>query len=304
MSHLDRTRRFYRDSPYSLVRNDRQTSIPDRHWTDVVFDEALRQMEKFHKKGRPFFLNIWPDAPHTPYEPTPEPFMSWYKGKVTGDKLLYRSMVSHLDAGVGRILTKLRELGIADNTLVVFISDNGPSHQGSPGPWTGGKADLHEGGIRVPFLASWPGRVRAGAVSDGLAHGNDLLPTFCSAAGVKVPGRLAVDGCDLLPLLEGGPPPPRGTVFWQMDLYTWYPQPGKKPTPYATEVVRHGDWKLMARNGRAVGLFNLAVDPGERTNVLERELEVARELTAELHDWLRAMKRSRLPKLESPVAEE
>jgi len=285
---LLKARRMYRDSGKYLVRNDEPAPPTDRHWTDYKVDESLELIERYHREGRPFFLNLWYDAPHTPYEPAPEPYLSIYRGRAEGDDLLYRSMVSHLDAGVGRIVARLDELGIAKNTFILFTSDNGPSFQGSPGPWKGGKADLHEGGIRVPMIASWPGRIPAGTQCDSFGQTNDLLPTFCEAAGVRLPENMDLDGLSLLPqLTRKAPPPERGTVFWQLDLYEWYPQPGQKPQPYATEVARRGRWKLLARNGVPGELVDLEADPREQRNLLEDQPRVQKELTARLNRWLK-----------------
>lgn len=286
-------RRLYRDTGKYMVRNDRPAESTDRHWEDFKIDESLDLIESCHRQGRPFYLNLWLDAPHTPYEPAPEPHLSKYKDRAGEDDLLYRSMVSHLDAGVGRIVAKLEQLGIAEKTFILFTSDNGPSFQGSPGPWKGGKADLHEGGIRVPMIASWPGRIPAGTECDALGHTNDLLPTFCEAAGLRLPDGLGLDGVSLLAqLTDQAPPRERGTIFWQMGLYTWYPQPGDKPEPYATEVARRGSWKLMARDGRPVALFDLAADPGEQQNLLESKQDVRDDLTRELKAWLEPLKQA------------
>lgn len=284
---LLQTRRLYRDGGKYLIRNDRPAPPTDEHWTTYKVDECLELIERYHGQGRPFFLNLWFDAPHTPYEPAPEPYLSKYKDRAEGDDLLYRSMVTHLDAGVGRIVARLEKLGIAENTFILFTSDNGPSYQGSPGPWKGGKADLHEGGIRVPMIASWPGHIRAGSVCEFFGHTNDLLPTFCEAAGVPLPGDTRFDGFSLLPqLAREVPPPDRGTVFWQLDLYEWYPQPGGKPKPFATEIARRGPWKLMARDGSPVELFDLQHDAGETNSQLGEETPARDELTSALRDWL------------------
>ena len=281
-------RRMYRDGGRFLVRNDQPLPSIGRHWTDYKIDESLLLIEKFHKEGRPFFLNLWYDAPHTPYEPAPDPYLNRYKSRAKGDDLLYRSMVTHLDAGVGRIRAKLNELGIEKDTLIIFTSDNGPSFEGSPGSWKGGKADLHEGGIREPMIAFWPGKIPKGVVSDELVHTNDLLPTFCAAVDHQLPQDLQVDGLNILPhLIDEKPLGERGTLFWQLDLYKWYPQPGDKPLPYATEVARRGPWKLLASNGRPVELFHLEDDPYERRNLLDVWLDVAKELATELQAWLK-----------------
>jgi len=284
---LLKTRRLYRDGTKYLFRNDQPAPYVERHWTDYKIDECLELIETCHRQGRPFFLNLWSDVPHTPYEPAPEPFLGPYKDRAKGDDLLYRSMVTHLDHGIGRIVAKLEQLGIAGDTLIIFTSDNGPSYQGSPGPWKGGKADLHEGGIRVPMIARWPGKIKAGSVCGELGHTNDLLPTFCEAAGIRLPDELKIDGMSLWPRLHEGKALSRnGIVFWQLDLYKWFAQPGEKPKPYATEIARQGKWKLMAKEGIPVGLFDLEKDPREQNNRLNEEPQVRDALTQALREWL------------------
>ena len=125
-------------------------------------------------------------------------------------------MMQHMDAKVGQVLDKLQELGIADNTLVLFTSDNGAAYEGFIHDLKGGKTDLHDGGLRVPMVVRWPAAIPAGQTSDAFGHTNDLLPTFCEAAGVEVPGELPIDGLSLLPHLKSEEPPSgeaRGTVF-------------------------------------------------------------------------------------------
>jgi len=202
---LLRERRLYREGGHYMYRNDEKAPDDSRHWTDLKIEEAIRLLENWKTEDQPFFLNLWFDVPHTPYEPAPEPHLSNYrKLGVSGDQLYFRSMVSHLDAGIGRLVSRLKELDLFDNSLILFTSDNGPAFQGSPGPFRGGKTDLHEGGIRVPLIAVWPGRIPANTYSFQTAHMADLLPTISAAAGrEELPGDL--DGVNLLSHLEGGP---------------------------------------------------------------------------------------------------
>ena len=279
---------FYRQGPQHMVRNDRPAEPSDRWLTDCLTDDAVAQIGKHHNSGRPLFLNLWYCSPHTPIEPPPEPHLSKYKDRGENRQdCWYRAMVSSLDANVGRLVAKLKELGIYENTLIFFTSDNGPLHPGSPGPFTGGKADLHEGGLRMPTIAVWPGHIAPGSTSDALTHTNDVLPTFCAAGGVKVPEEAKVDGIDVLPVLtEGKSTADRGTLFWQMNLFKWATQPGGKPEPYATEVARSGKWKLLAADCKPLGLYDLEADPRESTDLSDKHPEIAKRLTAELRAWL------------------
>ncbi len=246
---------MYRDGGQHLVRNDRNAPADPRHWTDINGDEAMAWIEQFHAEGKPFFLNVWWLVPHKPYEPAPEPFFGQYEGWARGRSAKFRSMLSHMDHKVGQIVAKLEQLGIADNTLVVFTSDNGGAYETDIGPWKGGKTDLHDGGVRVPYFATWPGKnsSRGGQpggrqpqrpAADRLRRGRDRA------------AREEIDGVNLLPhLADGAPILARGPIFWQMDLYKNLQRHYPKPEPYATEAVRDGRWKLLARDGEPVELF-------------------------------------------------
>jgi len=299
---MGRERTLYRRGGTCLVRDDANVGPDDpyypRHFTDVNGDEAVRLVDELAAGIKPFFLNVWWLVPHKPYEPAPEPFWSRTAAEgISDDQHRFRSTVAHMDHKVGRILAKLDELGLRDDTLVLFTSDNGGAYEADVGPFKGGKTDLHEGGIRVPMIASWPGRIPAGTTSRVLAHTNDVLPTFCAAAGVNLPADARVDGLSLLPILTGKRTTlDRGTLFWQLDLYRHLQRHYPKPKPYATEVARRGRWKLLAFDGRPVELFDVESDPGETTNLLDQRPQVAAELESELQAFLAAPRdRSGLP---------
>lgn len=210
---------------------------------------------------------------------------------ISEDQHCFRSMVQHMDAKVGQILDKLDELGIADDTLVLFTSDNGAAFEGFIGDLKGGKTDLHDGGLRVPMLVRWPMAIPAGQTSNAFGHSNDLLPTFCEAAGVELPSNLPLDGLSLLPHMKGESPPSdeaRGTVFWQLDLYKSIQRHYAKPKPYATEVAKRGKWKLLALDGKPVELFDVESDPNEERNVIKDHPDLVASLTAQLDEWLSA----------------
>ncbi|WP_146403647.1 sulfatase-like hydrolase/transferase [Planctomycetes bacterium CA13] len=293
---MGRDRTLFRQGGTVLIRNDQQVNEDDpyysKHLTDANGDYAIELIEKLSADPKPFFVNLWFLVPHKPYEPAPEPH--WSGTAVDGiseNQHCFRSMVQHMDAKVGQILGKLDELGIADNTLVLFTSDNGAAYEGFIGELKGGKADLHDGGLRVPMVARWPATIPAGQTSGAFGHTNDLLPTFCEAAGVELPSELPIDGQSLLPHMKGERPPSveaRGTVFWQLDLYKKVQRHYPKPKPYATEVTMRGKWKLLALGGKAVELFNIDADPNEQRNVIDDHPELVASLTAELNQWLSA----------------
>lgn len=281
-------RMLYRTGAKYLVRNDKKVDPIDGHWTDVKVDEGLEFIDESHQNNQPFYLNFWFDVPHTPYEPAPSPIIDPYVSRAKGDDLLYRSMVAHMDASIGRIVAKVKELGIEENTLIFFTSDNGPSHQGSPSWVKGRKCDLHEGGIHQAALASWKGQIKPGSQSDELANTVDLLSTFCAAAGVQLPADLKQDGVNILPTMVSGKAIPERTMFWKMKIYNDFYDvvTDVKPMPINTEIVRRGKWKLLAKDGAPTELYNLDEDPLERWNLVETWPEITNELTGELTTWL------------------
>src|SRR5262245_60848205 len=196
-ARLVRERGLYRQGGQYLFRDDKPAPPSNELLTEIEITEAENLIETFHKQRQPFFLNVWFDNPHEPYEPAAHQYLQLYEGKTTGDELFYRSMVTQFDAGVGRIVAKLKQLGIAGDTLIVFTSDNGGAGPGSNAPLRGGKGTLFEGGIRTPMIAVWPGRIRPGTISNEFAISMDLLPTLCEAAGAMSTKDFQADGRSL-----------------------------------------------------------------------------------------------------------
>lgn len=287
---------LYRKGGTCLIRNEKQVTPDDpyysMHFTDINGDETVKLIHKYSEDDRPFFINTWWFVPHTPFEPAPEPH--WTNAASLGisdDQRRFRSMVQHMDAKIGEIIKALEATGQRENTLILFLSDNGAAYEGQIGLLRGGKTDLHDGGIKVPFIASWPRRIPAGQRSNAFGVSTDLMPTLCAAAGIPFPIAEGVDGVDLLPHWLGGPAAgfdQRGTVFWQLDLYNHLQRQYPKPEPYATEVARAGRWKLLAMDGNPVALYDMLEDPYERENVLKARPEIVRRLREELQSFLSA----------------
>ena len=291
---MGRERRLYREGGTCLLRDDEPVPEDDpyfrMHLTDIIGAESIRLVEQFHREKKPFFLNIWHLVPHAPYEPGSEP--SWTNTAARGisdDQHRFRSMMAHMDATIGALLRRLDELGLRENTLVIFTSDNGGAYESDLGPLAGGKTDLHEGGIRVPFIARWPGRIPAGAASGSAGHTSDLLPTLCAAAGVPVPAAARVDGVDLLghwrdqtAVVRAGP------LVWQLDLMPGIQRRHAKPEPHATEVAMDGTWKLLCRDAAPLALFDLDADLAETTNLLDAHPEIAARLARDVRTYLDA----------------
>jgi len=208
---------------------------------------------------------------HTPMQATKEDYEA--VGDIEPHHLrVYAAMLRALDRSVGEIVAKLEEEGLADNTLIVFSSDNGGAgYIGLPGindPYRGWKITLFEGGIRVPMFVSWPARIAPGTTVDTPVAHIDVMPTLASAAGVPLPEGVIIDGRDMLPLADGSGGLERedDAIFWQSGYY---------------HVVRAGGWKLQVDGKQGKDwLFNLNTDPTEETNLAATQPEKLAELKA------------------------
>lgn len=293
--------------PLRLVENDRPTdevvdSLEDQGFLTQKYTRRAVSFIKKHR-NKPFFLYLAHSMPHTPINASPA-----FRG--TSRQGLYGDVIQEIDWSVGEILKTLEALGLDDNTLVIFTSDNGPwrnfgNHAGSPGPFREGKGTAWEGGVRVPCLMRWPGKIPAGQVTDELASTLDILPTLCTLAGAPLPQR-KIDGVDLSDFILGQTPKsPREEFYY---FYTG-----------ELRAVRRGKWKLVfphryrsyeivepGMNGQpgpygyqtcGLELYNLQEDPRERHDVVASHPEVVAELKdlaqhvrLELGDSLTGMK--------------
>jgi N-acetylgalactosamine-6-sulfatase len=289
-----REKRLYIDAGKNLVKDDVLLTPNNKHWTTIKFEEANKFIENSAKEKRPFFLNLWLDAPHAPYEYSEKGVMDQYNDRAKGQDLLYRGMVSHLDKGVGSVLAKLKELNIDKNTIVIFTSDNGPAYLGSPAHFKGRKTDFHEGGIRVPMIAWWPKTITKGIVSNEIANTMDFLPTFLKLAQGTLDKNTPIDGLDITPILfEQKPLINRKTMFWE--IAPKYKRSGNyvnvtdiRLKPTANQIARKGPWKLLAIEGTSKELYNMDEDPYERWNLLDTYPEISKQLSKELTQWLNA----------------
>ncbi|MEO1662665.1 MAG: sulfatase [Pseudomonadota bacterium] len=241
---------------------------PNGYLTDYFTDEALNVIEA--NRNRPFFLYLAHWGPHTPLQTTREDYDA--VGELEPHRLrVYAGMVRAVDRSVGRVLDKLEQEGIAENTIVVFSSDNGGA--GYIGlsdlnqPYRGWKSSFFEGGIRVPFFVKWPDRIAPGAViSEPVSH-IDLMPTLTAVAGVDLPSGVAIDGQNILPLAVGEAAAvqrPDDAIYWSSGFY---------------KAVRAGDWKLQIdERQNKQWLFNLAQDPTERVELSATQPEKLAEL--------------------------
>ncbi len=239
--------------------------------TEQLTRAALAFMRRHAE--RPFFLYLSYNAPHGPLQAPPE-FLERVASVEDPRRRTYAAMVVALDDGVGDIVSKLEELGLTDDTLVFFLSDNGgptPANASDNSPLRATKGTVYEGGVRVPFVASWPGRIPAGSTYDPLVSSLDILPTAIAAAGIEVPPDL--DGVDLLPYLTGAT---GGTPHSQ--LY-WYSTEGGQ---YAT---RTADRKLVRVLERTPELYAIGEDIAESNDIGRAESATAALLWQGVGSW-------------------
>ena len=276
---------LYRKGGKHMIINDEFASPRLAHLEDLKTSDVMDLMESFSKTDKPFFINLCYDAPHDPYEPAPEKHLKKYEAMgVTGKQLYFRSMVSHLDECIGRLEDKLKELGIYDNTLIIFTSDNGPARQGSPGVFKGGKSDLHEGGLRVPGFVVWNNVVPKGTVSHDICHFTDFLPTLCAIAKANT-SNINSDGENILSMWTA--PEEVYTertkkMFFQLDKSGTSQLQAPRPMPHISVAAIDGKWKLTADiiNDKLtlLELFDLRNDQRELKNLLGEHPEVEKEL--------------------------
>lgn len=248
---------------------------------NVIFDDAMKFIEQ--NRENPFFLYYATTLPHSNGEaPKEEQFeiLDWgiYKDMPwTPQEKGYAAMISLLDKQVGDLIQKLKELGIAENTLIVFTSDNGPTNFAkvfiSSADFKGRKTDLYEGGILEPFIAWWPDRIPPGQVSSMPAAMYDLMPTFAEVSGLPKPKTS--DGRSILPTMMNKRQKPADYLYW--DFYEGERNP--------KQAIRQGDWKLLRFNFTSkelheIELYNLKKDPGELNNVAANNPKLVKKLVA------------------------
>ena len=292
--------RRYTD-PY-LFHNGTQVKT-EGYCTDVYFDAALNFMTEQHQQGQPFFAYIPTNAPHGPFHDVPADLREKYAemdlSAVFGNQefndrqkeiaINVFAMVENIDQNMGKLFARLEELGITHNTLVIFMIDNGPVGGRYNGGLRSGKTDVYEGGIRSPFFAQWPDRLKAGTQSNRIAAHIDLLPTLAEAAGVSLSDNQKVDGKSILPLLEGKDKNwPDRQLFIQSHR-------GDRPVRYHHFAAITQDWKLLRSSGfgrdtlpddvKPFELYNVSSDPGEKTDVSSNNPQKVQELTRAYETW-------------------
>lgn len=271
-SHVDR------GGHHDLWDNEQRIECKG-YLTDLLSDRAVQFIEQ-HPVGVPFLLSLHYTAPHWPWETRDDAEESKRIGqKIThtdgGSLETYHRMIHHMDEGIGRVLKALEAQGLADNTLVVFTSDNGGERFSDNWPLVGQKMDLLEGGIRVPLIARWPEMIGAGLVTNVSAITMDWTATMLAAAGVSPHPDYPLDGLNLLPLFKDTAWRPQRDLFWRMK------HRGQR-------ALLCGSWKYLRMDGHDY-LFDLSRDERERTNLAQREPERLAELRQRWEQWATTM---------------
>ena len=247
-------------------------------------------------RERPFFVFLADHAVHAPLDPKPD-LLAKYEKKAAnsdhGDDAAHAATIEAVDQNVGRIVARLAQLGLTDDTVVIFTSDNGGTRQYTA-PLKGSKGELYEGGIRVPLVVAWPTIAQRGSTSDVPVASIDLYPTLLDLSGAAAPTGQPLDGISWAAILRGGPPLERRRLFWHFPCYVG------RATP--SSAVREGDFKLVEffEDGGHVELYNLRDDPGERRDLASLEPARSKALAATLHAWHRET-RATLPTGENPA---
>lgn len=259
-------------------------SLPPRiegeYLTDRLADEAITFMQR--ENEQPMFVCLWTYNPHYPFE-APEELVGHYQGK-KGPGLkneVYGGQIEATDRAIGRVLDELDRLQLADETLVIFTSDNGGWMGATDNrPLRAGKGYLYEGGLRVPLIVRWPGVTKAGTENATPVISMDLTATILDATGVELAPDESLDGVSLRPLFEG-------KALSREALFFHYPHFAFHKDNRPGSAIRQGNYKLILHyDDNSVELYDLATDPGEQENLTNTRTELAVELTQRLKDWL------------------
>jgi arylsulfatase A-like enzyme len=268
-THCDSTGR------HDLWEGDQERVEPG-YLTDLLSRRAVDWVQRTAAQGAPFFLSLHYTAPHWPWETRDDagraPLVKDHLFDLAGGNIhVYQRMIHHMDEGIGWLLAALQQAGVADDTLLVFTSDNGGERFSDNWPLVGGKMDLTEGGIRVPWIAHWPRVIAPGGVSTQQCMTMDWSATMLEAAGVAAHPDYPLDGVSLMPVLRDAAAHFERPMFWRMKHRD-------------QRAHRLGDWKYLRVDGNDY-LFNIPGDERERANLAAREPARLAEMRAAWEDW-------------------
>lgn len=253
-----------------MLRHNGKWEKHKGYCTDIFFDGAMQFIEQ--NRARPFFTYIATNAPHDPLQVDEGLVAPFRKAGLDERTAKVYAMCKNIDDNTGRLIAKLKQLGLERDTILIYMTDNGPQHDRYNAGMRGRKGTVYEGGIRVPFLVRWPGGVKAGTAVGNLAAHIDIMPTLVDACGAKLP-KTKIDGTSLMPLVNGKAIPQR-TLFFQ-----WHR--GDVPNPHQNACATNGRHKLV--NGKE--LYDLQADPAEKSDIAAAKPDVAKQLRGEYDRW-------------------
>jgi len=256
----------------AILRNCCERQEEKKYLTDKLTDEAISFVER--NKSEPFFLYLPYNAPHAPLQ-VPKSYYKQFAHIKDPVKRVYAAMIKNMDDQVGRLLHHVDSLGLSENTLIVFLSDNGgAAYNGTTdnAPYRGGKLTNFEGGLKVPFMIQWKGKIKAGTVCTAPVISLDVFATVASAIGIDLPSDRIYDGVNLIPFVNGeNKNVPHEKLFWRSDF---------------NKAIRKGDWKLIVNEfTNSNMLYNLKQDSTEKHNLFSKKPELAKELLQDIDKW-------------------
>lgn len=256
----------------ALLTNCQQCVETKKYLTTKLTDEAIAFMDK-HRTPDPFFVYLPYNAPHAPLQ-VEKAYYQQFAHIKDPVKRIYAAMIKCLDDQVGRVIRHVDSLGIADNTVIIFLSDNGGAvYNGTTdnAPYRGGKLTNFEGGLKVPFMMKWQGHIPAGTVYTRPVISLDIFATIASIIGIELPKDRTYDGVDLMPYANGKKTDAHKAIYWRSDF---------------NKAIRKDDWKLIVNEHDSTNeLYNLKEDSTEQTNLYDKKPAIAKALLKDLSDW-------------------
>ncbi len=267
------------EHPTNFVRNGQPIGKVEDYSAPFIVKEAITWLREQRDKSKPFLLSVWAHEPHYPIQSAPE-FKAKYPQLTDDVQIEHHANVTQLDHAFGQLMRALDEMKLADDTIVIFTSDNGPEGdgiktpgRGSAGGLRGRKRAVYEGGIRVPGLVRWPGKTKPGTTSDVPVIGSDIFVTVATAAGAVLPKDRVLDGGNLLAAIEGQPVERARPLYWRCAIAS---------EPLKT-AMRLGDWKILADEALTkFEIYNVQADPQEKDELSTREPAKFAEMKAAL----------------------
>lgn len=274
-------------------------NLPKHKTTETYVDRAIDFIEQ-NRDGR-FYVRIFPNDVHDAHVPSEEQLAKWKGTSENPPDVKFYAVLDEMDRQIGRVVDTVDRLGLAENTLILFTSDNGPTDwpsyyrrketpPGFTGPLFGRKWSLYEGGIRMPFIARWKGTIPAGAVNDtSVVAAMDMLPSLARLTEAELPADFEPDGIDMSDAILGRKVVRQKPVFWEYGVHGSI-KPGKAEHISPQLAIRDGDWKLLCNpDGSQTKLFHLSEDIGEASNVAEGRATVTQRMQSHLLAWWKEM---------------